>query len=113
MSAIDINTFFLEINSLLLFLRRLVELNTFLVLGKSLLMTLTFYLPFEVQDVFPTPIRFSESECQLIDAEVQTLLDKGAIKVVSHETEEILSNIFLRPKKSGEMRPIINGRHLD
>ena len=65
------------------------------------------------QDVFPTPTRFSESECQLIDAEVQTLLDKGAIKVVSHETGEILSNIFLRPKKSGEMRPIINLRYLN
>ena len=44
---------------------------------------------------------------------MQTLLDKGAIKIVSHETGEILLDIFLRPKNSGEMRPIINLRHLN
>ena len=43
---------------------------------------------------------------------MQTLPDKGAIKVESHETGEILSHIFLRPDKSGAMRPIINLRHL-
>ena len=63
------------------------------------------------QNVFSRSIKFSESECQLIDTEVQTLLDKGAIKVVFHKTEEILSDIFLRSKKSGEMRPIINLSH--
>ena len=44
---------------------------------------------------------------------MQTLLGKGVIKVVSHETGEILSDIFLRPKRSEEMRPIINLRHLN
>ena len=49
----------------------------------------------------------------LIDIEVQTLLKKGAIIQVTPTEGQILSNIFLRPKKNEKLRPIINLKGLN
>lgn len=60
----------------------------------------------------PKPPPFSGFEKQLID-EIVTLKSKGAIKEVSSCSNEFLSNIFLVPKKTGDMRPVINLKPLN
>ena len=51
---------------------------------------------------------FSSQECEIIDNEIEELLAKGAIQVSEHEDGEVISPIFLRYKKDGSPRPIIN-----
>lgn len=68
-------------------------------------------IPF--QAVIPQPIRFSESESLIVEESVKTLLDKGAIKRAHPGNGEFVSNIFLRPKKDGSIRPIINLKQLN
>ena len=50
---------------------------------------------------------------QLIDDEIVTLRSNGAIKEVTSCSNEFLSNIFLVPKKTGDMRPVINLKPLN
>ena len=61
----------------------------------------------------PNKIAFSDSEKSLIDKEVQTMLDEGAILPSVHEKDEFISNIFLVPKPNGKYRPVINLRNLN
>ena len=70
-----------------------------------------YHLEFDnlpVQSVLPRPPPFSEREKQLIDEEITKLLTKGAIRKVSSCPHEFISNIFLVPKKTGDLRPVIN-----
>ena len=55
----------------------------------------------------------SEGECKLIQREIDSLLLKGAITVAQHSKDEFLSNIFLVPKKTGDLRPVINLKPLN
>jgi len=41
------------------------------------------------------------------------MLEKGAIKRVSPNQDQFISNLFLRPKKDGTYRPVINLRELN
>ena len=41
------------------------------------------------------------------------MLLKGAITVAQHSKDEFLSNIFLVPKKTGDLRPVINLKPLN
>ena len=66
-----------------------------------------------VQTRPPKPPRYSMSELHIIDMEVQSLIGKGAIVPATPCREQSLSNIFVRPKKDGSMRPIINLRNLN
>ena len=50
---------------------------------------------------------FSEEECTLIDQEVEKMLVKKAVRKVPRGNQ-ILSNIFLRDKADGGLRPILN-----
>ena len=56
---------------------------------------------------------FSSQECEIIDNEIEELLAKGAIQVSEHEDGEVISPIFLRYKKDGSPRPIINLKNLN
>jgi hypothetical protein len=56
----------------------------------------------------PTRIGFSEAEKRLVDLEVQNMLSKGAIRKMPKWEDQVLSNLFLRDKKDGGLRPIIN-----
>jgi len=61
------------------------------------------------QNFIPKPIDFNDSEKHKISAEIHTFLKKGIIKKVqSHEVNEYYSNIFVRPKKDGTVRMILN-----
>ena len=44
----------------------------------------------------------------MIDEEISKILSKGATEHSSHEEEEVISPIFIRPKKDGSMPTIIN-----
>lgn len=55
----------------------------------------------------------SVQESALIDAEVQKLLAKGVLEEAEHCEGEWLSTVFLRPKKNGEFRMILNLKGLN
>ena len=56
---------------------------------------------------------FNGKETALVRDEVAKLLDKGVIVGSSHEPDELISNIFLRKKKDGTYRMILNLKQLN
>jgi len=62
---------------------------------------------------FHPPINFSKEEIRLIDIEILEMLQKGAIKEVQSSPEQILSPIFIVPKKDSGFRPVINLKGLN
>ena len=52
--------------------------------------------------------RSNKPQKNLITAEVESMLEKGAIRKVPYSPDQVLSNIFLREKKEGTFRPIID-----
>ena len=56
---------------------------------------------------------FSKTESDITDNEIEELLAKGAIKVSEHEHGDVISSIFIRYKKDGSSRPIINLKNLN
>ena len=67
--------------------------------------------PFQVNK--PHGIGFSDEEKKLIDLEVQKMLQKGAIRRASFNPRQFVSNLFIIPKKSGDLRPVINLKPLN
>ena len=63
--------------------------------------------------MIPREINFSDRETSSISDEVAKLLQKVAIVETDHMDGEFISTIFLRPKKDGSFRPIINLRGLN
>ena len=59
------------------------------------------------------PTRFSSSECEVIEGQIQKLLKKNNIRPCPHEKGEIISNIFLRTKKDGSHHLILNLKKLN
>ena len=53
-----------------------------------------------------------DHEKELVDIEISKLLQKGVIEEVDPCEGQFILNIFLRPKKNGSMRPIINLKRL-
>ena len=53
-------------------------------------------------------IKMNLTEQLLVDSEIEKLLEKGVIEQCSHENGEFISNIFLREKKDGSHRMILN-----
>ena len=66
-----------------------------------------------IQEKLPNPISFNKNECELVSSEVNEMLKKGAIKEIDNENCKFLSNIFLVPKKNGQLRPVINLKFLN
>lgn len=56
---------------------------------------------------------FNEKENDIIDKEIQNLLEIGAIKRAQNNKPIFLSTIFVRPKKNGEFRVILNLKELN
>ena len=62
-----------------------------------------------VQFTIPRTINFSAQESANVNAQNSSkFLEKGIIVKGSHEEGEFISNIFLRPKKDGSFRVILN-----
>lgn len=66
-----------------------------------------------VQNCIPNTPNFNNTECALIDDEVEKMLSMGAIEKSQHEDNEFISNIFLVQKKNGKLRPVINLKKLN
>ena len=56
---------------------------------------------------------FSAAENDIISTEVANLLQKAVIVETSHEPGEFISSIFVRPKKDGSHRMILNLKNLN
>ena len=67
--------------------------------------------PFQVNK--PQRIVFSDEEKKLIDLEVQKMLQKGAIRRASSNPRQFISNVFIIPKRCGDLRPVINLKPLN
>lgn len=56
---------------------------------------------------------FSTKETELIEAEINKLISKGAISEVHPCHDKFISNLFLVPKKTGDFSPVINLKPLN
>ena len=65
----------------------------------------------------PQPFRLAQSEIQILSQEVEKLLEKGIVEEASQVGGQAISNIFLRPKKDGGHRLILDltwvNRHVE
>ena len=70
-----------------------------------------FRIPFysiPKQDKEPFPYRLSQQECNAATLEIQKLCAKGVLELAEFDENQVLSNIFLRPKKDGSYRMILD-----
>ena len=68
------------------------------------------------QQKIPVPISFNDLECDIIQTEIDNLLAKEIIIepiCKDDDNDEYISNIFVRPKKNGKFRIILNLRNLN
>jgi len=68
-------------------------------------------LPF--QYCTPREYCFSVNECKILEQEINKLLVKGVIQKAEHLPHEFISGIFLREKKDGSYRMILNLKQLN
>ena len=61
----------------------------------------------------PKPYSLSIFEQSVIDSEISKLLSKGVIAISWHEPGEVFSNVFIRKKKDGSHRMILNLKDLN
>ena len=66
------------------------------------------FLQVPVQVKEPRPFRLSEVETQTVQVEVEKFIEKGVIEEVQAEAGQVISNVFLRPKKDGGSRLILD-----
>ena len=66
-----------------------------------------------VQSTRPNGVIFSDKERSIIDSEIHTLLEKGVVVTTTPEPGEFISPIFVRPKKDGTSRMILNLKNLN
>jgi len=66
-----------------------------------------------VQFRTPKNIPFSQNEIAIISGEIEKLVEKGVIETCTNELGEYVSNIFIRPKKNGTHRLILNLKSLN
>ena len=59
------------------------------------------------------PIRFNTREARITDDEIKTLLNKGVIEEAQPSQHQVISSIFLRKKKNGSYRMILNLKGLN
>jgi len=55
----------------------------------------------------------SPEQAAQVREELQSLMEKGAVAPVTDSHEGFYSNLFLVPKKNGQMRPVINLKRLN
>ena len=65
-----------------------------------------------IQQIGEKSVR-SESEIQIISGEINKLLSNRVLEVTEHSDNEIISDIFLRDKKDGSHRMILNLKKLN
>ena len=68
-------------------------------------------VPYQAQE--PRYIYSSLSDKEVIDGEISKLLLKGVIERTGHTGNGFVSNVFVRPKKDGTYRMILNLKSLN
>ena len=53
-------------------------------------------------------IKFDVDETGIMDKEVEKLVNKGVVVESQHELGQVVSNVFLRPKKDGNFRMVLD-----
>jgi hypothetical protein len=71
------------------------------------------FLDLPEQFRIPEPYHVSKQEALTIDGEIEKLLKKSIIKLSHYEPGQYVSNIFIRPKKDGSHRLILNLKGLN
>ena len=74
------------------------------------------FIEFEQQPIqtsLPGQCIMSDKDVQIVDNEIKTLLTKGVIIPSQHEPCEFISPVFLRAKKDGSHRMILNLKSLN
>ena len=66
-----------------------------------------------VQTKLPNPPILSVADKEIIDQELHKLLHKGAKEQAPYCKDQFISNMFLVPKKTGDLRPVINLKPLN
>jgi hypothetical protein len=66
-----------------------------------------------VQTSLPHKIKFNEKECSNINNEISKLLEMDVIREINTDDVRFVSTIFLRPKRNGEFRMILNLKELN
>lgn len=66
------------------------------------------FTEFAVQGFVRPPLRFNREETEQMDLLVGKLAQKSVVKPVKHCRGEFISNVFLRPKKDGSFRLILD-----
>lgn len=67
--------------------------------------------PFHIRK--PREIKFSGEEMKLIELEVQKMLEMGTIRHALFHPKQFISNLFVIPKKTGDLHPVINLKPLN
>ena len=61
----------------------------------------------------PNQYKFNPLEIKIIDEQIACFLERGIIEKATHSNGEYISNIFIRPKKDGSYRLILNLQQLN
>ena len=65
------------------------------------------------QEFIPKQIDFNAQEICVVNLEINKLLEKGVIVESMYEYGQFISTVFLRPKKDGTHRLILNLKNLN
>lgn len=68
-----------------------------------------------IQLSIPKQIKFNDIEFEIVDKKINELLVKRIIELVTEQNndDEYIPYIFIRPKKNGKYRVILNLKHLN
>ena len=69
------------------------------------------FIPMQHKNV--QPYSMSQTERSVVDGELAKLIQKGVIQEWNETSDQYLSNVFLRPKKDGSYRLILNLKELN
>ena len=66
-----------------------------------------------IEGKIPHGIKMNSLENRAMNLEVESMLEKGAIRVAIPKPDQFLSNVFVTPKGEDQFRPIINLKKLN
>ena len=71
------------------------------------------FVAYPKQTLIPREYNFNAAEVVIIDKQIEKILQTGVIETTSHCKGEYISNIFIRQKKDGSYRLILNLKNLN